>query len=148
MKISECMTSDVQTVTPEQPIREAAQFMLRADTGVLPVLDSDNLIGMITDRDIAVRAVAEGRGPDTPVRDAMTDDGLFVYEDQDVEEAAMLMSDRQVRRLAVKSRDGDRLVGIISLADISRSDKAEDAAAVALDGITDPGGEHNQSQEG
>ena len=148
MKISECMTPDVQTVTPEQPIREAAQFMLREDTGVLPVCDSDNLIGMITDRDIAVRAIAEGRGPDTPVRDAMTDDVLFVYEDQNVEEAAMLMSDRQVRRLAVKSRDDDRLVGIISLADISRSDKAEDAAAVALDGITDPGGEHNQSREG
>ena len=148
MKISECMTADVQTVTPEQPIREAAQFMLRADTGVLPVMDSDNLIGMITDRDIAVRAVAEGRGPDTPVRDAMTDDVLFVYEDQDIEEAAMLMSDRQVRRLAVKSRDGDKLVGIVSLADLSRSDQAEEATAVALDGITDPGGEHNQSQEG
>ena len=148
MKVSEVMTSDVETVSPEQPIQQAAQFMLSADTSVLPVVDSDNLIGMITDRDIAVRAVAEGRGPDTPVRDAMTDDVLFVYEDQDVEEAAMLMSDRQVRRLAVKSRDGDRLVGIISLADISRSDKAEDAAAVALDGITDPGGEHNQSQEG
>jgi CBS domain-containing protein len=147
MKISECMTADVQTVSPEQPIREAAQFMLRQDTGVLPVLDSENLVGMITDRDIAVRAVAEGRGPDTPVRDAMTDDVLFVYDDQEVEDAAMLMSDRQVRRLAVKSREGDKLVGIVSLADISRSDEAE-SASVALDGITDPGGEHNQSQEG
>jgi CBS domain-containing protein len=146
MKVAEVMTADVEVVTPDQPIREAAQFMLRADTGVLPVCDSDNLIGMITDRDIAVRAVAEGRGPDTPVRDAMTDDILFVYEDQDVEDAAMLMSDRQVRRLAVKSREGDRLVGILSLADISRSEHAE-AASVALDGITDPGGEHNQSQE-
>ncbi|HEY0445361.1 MAG TPA: CBS domain-containing protein [Allosphingosinicella sp.] len=147
MKVAECMSPDIETVTPEQPIREAAQFMLRADTGVLPVLDSDNLIGMITDRDIAVRAVAEGRGPDTPVRDVMTDDALFVYDDQDVEDAAVMMSDAQVRRLAVKSRENDTLVGVISLADISRSDEGE-AASVALGGITDPGGEHNQSREG
>jgi CBS domain-containing protein len=147
MKVSEVMTSNVETVTPQQPIQEAAQFMLRADTGVLPVVDSDNLVGMITDRDIAVRAVAEGRGPDTPVSEAMTGDVLFVYDDQDVEDAAVLMSDSQVRRLAVKSRDGEQLVGVISLADISRSDQS-DAASVALDGITDPGGEHNQSQEG
>lgn len=145
MKVSECMSADVETVTPDQPIREAAQFMLRADTGVLPVTEEGGaLAGMITDRDIAVRAVAEGRGPDTPVRDAMTDEVLSVYDDQDVEEAAMLMSDRQVRRLAVKSREGDRLVGIVSLADISRSDQGE-AAAVALGGVTDPGGEHNQA---
>jgi CBS domain-containing protein len=147
MKVSEVMTSNVETVTPEQPIQEAAQFMLRADTGVLPVVQSDNLVGMITDRDIAVRAVAEGRGPDTPVSEAMTGDVLFVYDDQDVEEAAVLMSDSQVRRLAVKGRDGDKLVGILSLADISRSDH-DDATSVAFDGITDPGGEHNQSQEG
>lgn len=146
MKVAECMSQDVETVSPEAPIREAAQFMLRTDTGVLPVCDNGNLAGMITDRDIAVRAVAEGRGPDTPVRDAMSDEVLFVYEDQDVEDAAMLMSDRQVRRLAVKSREDDQLVGIVSLADISRSDKGE-AAAVALGGVTDPGGEHNQSQE-
>ena len=146
MKVSECMTAEVETVTPEQPISEAAQLMLRADTGVLPVMDNGVLAGMITDRDIAVRAVAEGRGPDTPVRDAMTDDVLFVYDDQDVEDASILMSDCQVRRLAVKSREGDELVGILSLADISRSDQV-DAAAVALDGVSDPGGEHNQSQE-
>lgn len=146
MKVSECMTAEVETVTPEQPISEAAQFMLRADTGVLPVMDNGVLAGMITDRDIAVRAVGEGRGPDTPVREAMTDDVLFVYDDQDVEDASTLMSDRQVRRLAVKSREGDQLVGILSLADISRSDQG-DAAAVALGGVTDPGGEHNQSQE-
>jgi CBS domain-containing protein len=146
MKVAECMSRDVETVTPDQPIREAAQFMLRTDTGALPVCDSDNLVGMITDRDIAVRAIAEGRGPDTPVRDAMTDDVLFVYDDQDVEEASLLMSDRQVRRLPVKSREDDKLVGIVSLADISRSDQS-DAATVALGGVTDPGGEHNQSTE-
>jgi len=147
MKVSECMTAGVETVSSEQPIREAAQFMLRADTGALPVCDGGKLSGMVTDRDITVRAVAEGRGPDTPVRDVMTDDILFIYDDQDVEDAAMLMSDRQVRRLPVKSREDDQLVGIVSLADVSRSSQGE-AAAVALGGITDPGGEHNQSQEG
>jgi CBS domain-containing protein len=144
MRVSEAMTAEVETVTPDQPIQEAARFMLSADTGVLPVVQDEVLRGMITDRDIAVRAVAEGRGPETPVSEVMTDDALFVFEDQRIEEAATLMSDRQVRRLAVKSREGDRLVGVISLADISRSEE-HDAAAVALDGITDPGGEHNQS---
>jgi CBS domain-containing protein len=140
------MTSDIETVTPEQPIREAARFMLRADAGALPVVEGEVLRGMITDRDIAVRAVAEGRGPDTLVRDVMTDDAISVYEDEDVEEAAAVMSDRQIRRLVVKSRDGDRLVGVISLGDLSKSSE-HDAAQVALDGITDPGGEHNQSSQ-
>jgi len=147
MKVAECMTPDVETVTPDQPIREAARFMLRADTGVLPVVQEAALRGMITDRDIAVRAVAEGMGPDTPVGEVMSDDVLCVYEDQSVEEAAQLMRDEQIRRLAVKSRDDDRLIGIISLADISRSTRDE-AAADALEGITEPGGEHNQSMSG
>ena len=73
MKVSECMSRDVQTVTADQPIQEAAQFMLRADAGSMPVCDGDRVIGMVTDRDITVRAVAQGRGPDTPVREAMTD---------------------------------------------------------------------------
>jgi CBS domain-containing protein len=146
MKVSECMSSDVQTVSPDQPIREAAQFMLRQDAGAMPVGEGDKLVGMVTDRDIAVRAVAEGRGPDTPVREVMSGDLLFAYDDEDVEQAAIKMSDAQVRRLPVLSREGDQLVGIVSLGDISRSENSE-AASVALDGITDPGGEHNQSQE-
>lgn len=147
MKIAECMTQDVEIVTPDQPIREAAKFMLRADAGVMPVSEGDRLVGMVTDRDIAVRAVAEGRGPDTPVRDVMSGDVLFCFEDDDVEEVAMKMSDAQVRRMPVLSRDDETLVGIVSLGDISRSEQSE-AAAVALDGITDPGGEHNQSSGG
>jgi CBS domain-containing protein len=140
------MTSDVEIVAPDQPIREAAQFMLRADAGVMPVGQGDRLVGMVTDRDIAVRAVAEGRGPDTPVRDVMTGDVVYCYDDDDVAEVAIKMSDAQVRRLPVLSRDGDNLVGIVSLGDISRSEQS-DAASVALDGITDPGGEHSQSQD-
>jgi CBS domain-containing protein len=147
MKISEVMTREVETVKPDEPIRQAAQFMLRADTGALPVCDGDRLVGMVTDRDIAVRAVAEGRGPDTPVQQAMTDHVDYCFEDDEVEEVAMKMSDAQVRRFPVLSREDNRLVGIVSLGDLSRSDQSE-AAQVALDGITDPGGQHNQSEEG
>ena len=147
MKVTEFMSQDVQTVSPDQPIREAAQFMLRADAGAMPVSEGDKLIGMVTDRDIAVRGVAEGLGPDTPVRDVMTEDLVYCFDDEEVEAVAMKMSDAQVRRMPVLSRDGENLVGIVSLGDISRSDQSE-AASVALDGITDPGGEHNQSSEG
>jgi CBS domain-containing protein len=147
MKIAECMTSEVQTVTPDQPIREAAQFMLRSDAGSMPVCDGDRLVGMVTDRDITVRAVAEGRGPDTPVREAMTDHVDYCFDDDDVEEVAMKMSDTQVRRFPVLSREGGRLVGIVSLGDLTRSDES-DAAKLALDGVTDPGGQHDQSEEG
>ena len=147
MKIAECMSRDVQTVKPEQPIQEAAQFMLRSDAGSMPVCDGDRLVGMLTDRDIAVRAVAEGRGPDTPVREAMTDHIDYCYDDDEIEEVAIRMSDAQVRRFPVLSREDNKLVGIVSLGDLSRSEQSE-AAQVALDGVTDPGGQHNQSEEG
>ena len=146
MKVAECMTRDVQTVTADQPIREAAQFMLRTDAGSMPVCDGDRIVGMLTDRDIAVRAVAQGRGPGTPVREAMTDHIDYCFDDDEVEEVAMKMSDAQVRRFPVLSRQDNKLVGIVSLGDLSRSEQGQ-AAAVALDGITDPGGEHNQSTE-
>lgn len=147
MKIAECMTHEVDVVRPDQPIREAAQFMLRDDAGSMPVCDGDRLVGMITDRDIAVRAIAEGRGPDTPVRDAMTDHIDYCFDDDEVEEVATKMSDMQVRRFPVLSREDKRLVGIVSLGDLSRSDKGE-AASMALGGITDPGGSHSQGQGG
>jgi CBS domain-containing protein len=146
MKVTEFMSHDVETVSPDQPIQEAARFMLRADAGAMPVSDGDRLIGMVTDRDIAVRGVAEGLGPDTPVRDVMTEDLVYCFDDEEVEAVALKMSDAQVRRMPVLSRDGENLVGIVSLGDISRSDQSE-AAAVALDGITDPGGEHSQGSE-
>ncbi|HEX8571547.1 MAG TPA: CBS domain-containing protein [Allosphingosinicella sp.] len=146
MKIAECMTAEVEIVTPDQPIREAAQFMLRADAGAMPVGEGDKLVGMVTDRDIAVRGVAAGRGPDTPVRDVMTEEVIYCFEDDEVEEVALKMSDRQVRRMPVLSRSDETLVGIVSLGDISRSEQSA-AASVALDGITDPGGEHSQTAD-
>jgi CBS domain-containing protein len=147
MKIAECMTAEVETVTPDQPIRDAARFMLRSDAGAMPVGEGDRLVGMVTDRDITVRAVAAGRGPDTPVRDVMTDEVIYCFDDEEVEAVAIKMSDRQVRRMPVLSREDETLVGIVSLGDISRSEQSE-AASLALDGITDPGGEHSQSEEG
>ena len=146
MKVSELMTSHVATVKPEQPIREAAQFMLREDAGAMPVCDGERLIGMVTDRDIAVRAVAEGLGPDTPVREVMTGEALFCWDDDDIDTVAVKMSDAQVRRFPVVSRDDNRLVGIVSLGDLSQADH-DDAAQAALEGITEPGGEHNQSEQ-
>jgi len=144
MKIADVMTAEVDVVKPDQTIQQAASFMLRADAGSIPVCDGERLVGMVTDRDIAVRAVAEGMGPDTPVRETMSDEVLYCFEDDDVEEVAAKMSERQVRRMPVVAREDKRLVGIVSLGDMSRSNEHE-IAALALDGITDPGGEHSQS---
>jgi CBS domain-containing protein len=138
------MTSDVQVVKPDQTIREAAGFMLQADAGSIPVCDGERLQGMITDRDIAVRAVAEGLGPDTPVTQIMTSDIVYAYDDDAVEDVAAQMSRAQVRRMPVVSREDKRLVGIVSIGDLSDAGE-HDMAALALDGITEDGGERSQS---
>jgi CBS domain-containing protein len=142
MKITEVMTRDVQTVRPDQPVQQAASFMLSADAGSIPVTDGERLIGMITDRDIAVRGVAKGYGPDTPVRELMTNDIVCARADDDVDDIASKMSEAQVRRLPVID-DNDRLCGIVSLGDLSR-DAGEDAASEALEGVSEPGGSHQQ----
>ena len=142
MKVSEVMTRDVQTVRPDQRVQDAASFMLSADAGSIPVTDGDRLIGMITDRDIAVRGVAKGYGPDTPVRELMTNDIICARDDDDVDEVASKMSEAQVRRLPVID-DQDRLCGIVSLGDLSR-DADEDTANEALEGVSEPGGKHQQ----
>ena len=144
MKIADVMTRNPEIVAPEEPIREAARMMLDADTGALPVGDRERLVGMVTDRDITVRAVAEGRGPDTSVKDVMSDRLLFAWDDQDIDEVAMQMSDAQVRRVPVLSRGSERLVGIVSLGDLARAD--EEAADVALIGISEPDGPHRQTE--
>ncbi len=142
MKVSEVMTRDVQTVRADQPVQEAASFMLSSDAGSIPVMDGERLIGMITDRDIAVRGVAKGHGPDTPVGDLMTGDLIVVRVDDDVEDAASKMSDAQVRRLPVID-EGERLCGIVSLGDLSRQ-ADDDCATQALEGVSEPGGQHQQ----
>lgn len=145
MKISECMTRDVQVAQADQPIRKAAQFMLKTDAGSIPVCEGDRLIGMVTDRDLAVRALAEGRGPETPVREIMTDDVVCCFEDEDVETAAQKMSENKVRRLPIVSRNGEKLVGIVSLGDISRRDAR--MAEHALEAVSQPSDLHDQSRE-
>ena len=142
MKISEVMTTDVETVSAEQTAREAAHFMLRADTGSIPVCENGRVIGMVTDRDIAVRCVAEGRGPDTPVSDLMSDGIVCAHEDDDIDMVAKRMSDEQVRRMPVLDSD-ERLVGMVSLGDLSR-ETTGDAASEALEGVSAPGGQHQQ----
>jgi CBS domain-containing protein len=136
------MTRDVQTVRPDQPVQQAASFMLSADAGSIPVTDGERLIGMITDRDIAVRGIAKGYGPDTPVREIMTGDVICARADEDVGDVASRMSEAQVRRLPVLDED-ERLCGIVSLGDLSQQ-ADEDCAAEALEGVSQPGGQHRQ----
>ena len=142
MKISEVMTRDVATVRPNQTAQEAANFMLQGDAGSIPVTEGDRLIGMITDRDIAVRGVARGHGPDTPVSELMTSGLICARVDDDVEEVASKMSEAQVRRLPVID-ESENLVGIVSLGDLSRETDGE-TAHHALEGVSQPGGQHQQ----
>jgi CBS domain-containing protein len=142
MKVSEVMTRDVQTIRPDDPVQQAASFMLSADAGSIPVTDGERLIGMITDRDIAVRGIAKGYGPDTPVRELMTDDVICVREDDNVEDIASKMSEARVRRLPVIDSN-ERLCGIISLGDLSRQTDGG-TANEALEGVSEPGGQHQQ----
>jgi CBS domain-containing protein len=142
MRISDVMTRDVATVRPDQTAREAATFMLNADAGSIPVTEGDRLIGMITDRDIAVRGIAKGHGPDTPVRDIMTSGIICARENDSVEDVASKMSEAQVRRLPVID-DSEKLVGIVSLGDLSRETDGE-TAHQALEGVSAPGGQHQQ----
>src|SRR6185437_7803460 len=118
MKVSKCMTRDVQLVNPTQTIRDAARMMAELDAGALPVQQDDRLVGMITDRDIAVRAVAQGKSPDSPVRDVMSSEVLYCFDDQEIEDVARNMGEVKVRRLPVVNRD-KRLVGIVSIGDLA-----------------------------
>jgi len=119
MRIKDVMTRDVAVVEPGTTIREAADLMKSLDVGLLPVCESDRVIGMLTDRDITVRATAVGQGPDDAlVQDVMSPDVFFVFENQDVEEAARVMKQQQVRRVAVLNED-KQLVGIASLGDLA-----------------------------
>jgi CBS domain-containing protein len=137
------MTREVRIANPGQSIREVARIMAEIDAGVMPVGDNDRLVGMITDRDIAIRAVAEGKGPDTPVRDVMsTEQVLYCFEDDDIAQVAKNMGEQQVRRLPVVSRE-KRLVGIVSLGDVAQSEAR--SANKAVKGVSKPGGQHNQS---
>ena len=135
--LRDLMSPDVEFVSPETTIADAAKKMRDGDFGMLPVAEDDRMIGAISDRDIAVRAVAEGLGAYTKVRDVMSDGIAWAYEDDSVEQAAKIMSERQVRRLPVVSR-AKRLVGIVSLGDFAVESTEIRPAAQALADISKP----------
>jgi CBS domain-containing protein len=143
MQVRKAMSTDVKVASPAQSIRDAARVMAEIDAGVLPVGENDRLVGMITDRDIAVRAVAEGKGPSTPVCEVMSAEVKYCFEHEDLKEVAKNMADIKVRRLPVLN-DQKRIVGILSLGDMAVADGAKNAGG-ALCGISEPGGAHSQT---
>jgi CBS domain-containing protein len=141
MQIRQCMTTDVQVISPDDTVQHAARLMARIDAGALPVANAERMVGMITDRDIAIRAIGEGFGPDCLVCEVMTPEVLYCFEDQESGQVLSNMADVQVRRLPVVDRE-KHLVGIVSLGDLDRDEPVN--AGHALKGINQPGGRHSQ----
>jgi len=144
MRVSEAMTREVRLTKPKQTIRAAAKVMAEMDIGVLPVAERDRLIGMVTDRDIAIRAVAAGKNGDTPVRDVMSPGVMYCFEDEELDHVAHNMAEVRVRRLPVVNRS-KRLVGILSLGDIAVAVEPQ-LTGDAVSGVSQPGKPHSQSQ--
>ena len=145
MKVSDVMSKTVRTAAPEMTLQEAARAMREIDAGSLPVADEERLVGFVTDRDIAVRGVAEGVSPSQPVREVMSREVLYCFEDQEIDEVCRNMADVQVRRLPVMNRD-KRMVGMLSLGDIACNGEGQ-RAGEALSHISNPGGPHCQSSQ-
>jgi CBS domain-containing protein len=141
MKIREIMTPNVSVVAPNATLKQVAQQMRDLDVGALPVCDGTNLIGMLTDRDVTIRATAEGLDPNSTTVDKVLGSGEVVYcfEDQDTEEAATLMGDKQIRRLPILSRD-KKLVGIVSLGDLAVQTGKKKMVGNALEDVSQPAG--------
>jgi CBS domain-containing protein len=120
MKISEIMTREVEIVRMNDSVKTAAEKMRFRDVGFLPVYDGEKLIGTLTDRDIVIRATAEGADPNESLSEEwITKPVVSCYDDQDIDEAAALMEDHQIRRLVILGRDDDRIVGVVSLGDLA-----------------------------
>jgi CBS domain-containing protein len=138
MQISEIMSRDVVIVSPSDSLQKVAQKMAEIDSGIMPVGENDRLVGIITDRDIVLRAVAKGKPPGkSTARDVMSPDIKYCYEDETLEDAARNMSTLQVKRLPVLNRE-KRLVGIVSLGDLAMEPEAEEQSKDALVGISQP----------
>lgn len=138
MKLYEMMTKNVEVLPGNATVRDAAKLMKDIDVGSIPVIENNQMVGIITDRDIVLRSTAEGRNPnETRVSDVMTNELYFCYEDQDVKDAAKMMSERQIRRLPVVNRDHE-LVGIVSLGDLSVDVSDEKVSGKALEDISKP----------
>ncbi len=142
MQVSQIMSRDVHLVSPDDTIAQVARKMAENDVGFLPVGDNDRLVGTITDRDIVVRCIAAGLDGNARVRDVMTSDVKYCFEDDDIDDVTRNMGDNQVRRLPVVNRE-KRLTGIVSLADTAHESPA--IAGSGLREITMPGGQHSQT---
>lgn len=139
MQLKDIMTPGVEVIAPDASIYEAAQKMSHLDIGPLPVCEDNRLIGMLTDRDITVRAVAAGRDPVTTlVRDVMTPDLVYGFDDQEIADAARVMEQYQIRRLPVLNRR-KQLVGMVALGDLAVHSGAQPMAAEVLEQVSEPG---------
>jgi CBS domain-containing protein len=138
VRVADIMSRNVQVISPEANLAEAARRMRDGDFGMMPVGEDDRMVGAISDRDIAVRAVARGLGPDAKVRDVMSTGTCWAYDDDPVARAAEIMSANQIRRLPIVNHD-KRLVGIVALGDIAVDDTIRRPAAEALTAISEPG---------
>ena len=136
-QLKDLMSRDVKVIGPDMSIRDAARKMRDGDFGMMPVGENDRMIGTISDRDIAIRAVAEGKDAGTKVRDVMSEGIAWAYEDDSVEQAAMIMSEHQVRRLPVVDRE-KRLVGIVALGDFAVESSEIRPTSLALSEISRP----------
>ena len=148
MNISELMSKDPRTVSPDTPVSEAAQLMKEEDIGMVPVIERvggaetrGRLVGVITDRDIAIRTVAEGRASDSPVRDVMSSGVRTATPSDSVESVMELMGREQVRRVPIVDERGS-LVGVVSQADLARKAKNEGRVERTVEQISQPGGSH------
>ena len=136
-QLKDVMTPDVVVISPDSTIAEAAKQMRDGDFGLLPVGENDRMIGAISDRDIVIRAVAEGLDGSTTVREVMTEGIRWCFEDQSIDEAATLMSEHQIRRLPIINRE-KRLVGIVALGDLAANTESSGQASEALADISEP----------
>jgi CBS domain-containing protein len=138
MQLKDVMTRQVEVISPNATLEEAARKMDDLNVGPLPVWDGEHLVGLITDRDITVRATAAGKDPrTTPVSEAMSREVLYCFEDQDVREAARLMEEQQVRRVPVLDRQ-NRLVGIVALGDLATESPDDRFTAEVLEKVSEP----------
>ena len=142
MQLRDVMTRDIQDIAPEATLKDAAETMRSLDVGALPVCENDRVIGMLTDRDIAMRAVADGRDPNqTRVRDAMTGELIYCYEDDSIESAVKLMEEKQIRRLPVMDRE-QHLCGIVSLGDLATRIRDDRLSGEVLERVSEPNVPH------
>jgi CBS domain-containing protein len=138
MQVHDIMTTHVEVIHPDATLKEAAQKMSQLDIGPLPVCDGTKLVGMLTDRDITIRATAQGYDPKTTrVREAMTAEVVYCFEDQEVKTAAQMMEMRQIRRVPVVNRNKE-LVGIVSLGDLAVETGDQELAGETLEQVSEP----------